>query len=71
MWLRRIGRAGVEQKVDDIHALDAVMVERRVVVEGEQELGVVVADGLQRLVPLRLVWDSVRVTKGSATVIFK
>ena len=47
------------------------MVERQVVVEGEQELGVVVADGLQRLVPLRLVWDSVLVTKGSATVIFK
>ena len=41
------------------------MVERRVVVEGEQELGVVVADGLQRLVPLRLVLDSVLVTKGS------
>ena len=42
--LQRFERAGVEEKIDNIHPIDAVMVERRVVVEREQELRVVVAD---------------------------
>ena len=42
--LQRFERAGVEKKIDNIHPIDAVMVERRVVVEREQELRVIVAD---------------------------
>ena len=45
--LQRFERAGVEEKIDNIHPIDAVMVERRVVVEREQEFWVVVADGFE------------------------
>ena len=44
----RFQRMGVEEKIDNVHPLDAVMVERWVVVEREQELGMVVADGAER-----------------------
>ena len=46
--LQRFQRSGVEEEVDNIHPLYAVMVERRVVVERDQELGVVVANGAER-----------------------
>ena len=42
--LQRFQRLWVEEKINNIHPIDAVMVERRVVVEREQELRVVVAD---------------------------
>lgn len=45
---QRFQRLGVEEEFDNIHPLYAVMVERRVVVEREQELGVVVANGPER-----------------------
>ena len=63
---------GVETEIDNIQALDAVMVERRIVVEREQELRMVVADGFERsefacecsliangVRHLEVAWDSV------------
>lgn len=46
--LQRFKRVRVEEKIDNIDPIDAVMVERRVVVESEQKLWVVVADGFER-----------------------
>ena len=46
--LQRFQRTGVEKKIDNIHPIDAIMVERRIVVEREQELRMVVADGFER-----------------------
>ena len=45
--LQRFERTWVKEKIDDIHSIDAVMVERRIVVEREQELRMVVADGFE------------------------
>ena len=39
---------GGEETIDNIHSIDAIMVERRIVVEREQELRMVVADGFER-----------------------
>ena len=46
--LQRFERVGGEKKIDNIHSIDAIMVERRIVVEREQELRMVVADGFER-----------------------
>ena len=46
--LQRFERMGGEKKIDNIHSIDAIMVERRIVVEREQELRMVVADGFER-----------------------
>ena len=46
--LQRFQRMGGEKKIDNIHSIDAIMVERRIVVEREQELRMVVADGFER-----------------------
>ena len=63
---------GVENEIDNIQARDAIMVKRRIIVEREQELRMVVADGFERgefacecgLVAngvrhLKVAWDSV------------
>ena len=41
-------RMRIEEEIDNIHSMDAIMVERRIVVEREQELRMVVADGFER-----------------------
>ena len=46
--LQRFQRMEGEKKIDNIHSIDAIMVERRIVVEREQELRMVVADGFER-----------------------
>ena len=46
--LQRFERVGGEKKIDNIHSIDAIMVERRIVVEREQELRMVVVDGFER-----------------------
>ena len=42
---KRFQRVGVEEEIDNIQALDAIVVKRGIVVEREQELWMVVADG--------------------------
>ena len=46
--LQRFERVRGEKEIDNIHSMDAIMVERRIVVEREQELRMVVADGFER-----------------------
>lgn len=45
--LQRFQRVGVEEEIDNIQALDAIVVKRGIVVEREQELWMVVADGFE------------------------